>query len=219
MKLELSRFVVAASLTLAACAPARFTYAPVATTSADLAGMAAAAYPVPGEAAAGDVHVAVLGVAEIRRHPRSPFTEKAIRVSLVVSNRSSSTWRVEGSEQHVELASHRVRTVLDAKTDGDGHEIVVDVPASSTRWVDLLFPVPDGTEEALLGTFDVQWTVRLGPGTRASRVTRFEKLRVAPAHKGVERTPDPYAPLDTMPSSDMPIPGSTPPSRKPPPPL
>jgi hypothetical protein len=218
MKLVVSPLVLAAALALTACAPARFSYAPVATTSADVAGMAAASYPVPSDAPNGEVHVAVLGVADVRRHPQSPWTEKAIRVSLVVSNRSSETWRVEGGDQHVELASRRVRTTLDAKVDDDGRELLVDVPPHSTRWVELLFLVPEETDSELLGAFDVSWSVRLGPAMRASRVTRFEKLLAPPAHKGVERAPDPYAPLDTMPSSDMPMPGSTPPARKAPPP-
>lgn len=214
MKLGLTPVLVAVAL--AACAPARFTYAPVATTSADIAGMAAASYPVPSDAPEGDVHVAVLGVADVRRHPRSPWTEKAIRVSLVVSNRSTETWRVEGEAQHVELASRRTRMTLDANADAGGAAVLVDVPPHSTRWVELLFLVPEGTDDALLGAFDVSWSVRLGPSVHAARVTRFEKLLVPPAHKGVERAPDPYAPIDPMPRTDMPIPGTTPPQHHPP---
>lgn len=207
MKLGLSRFALAGAFVLAACAPARFAYAPVATTSADYAGNAAASYSVPREDPKGEVHVAVLGVAEVRRQ-RSAFTDKAVRVSLVVENRSAERWLVDGGEQHVELVAHHVRTVLDVRNDDDGRSPLVDVPPRSTQWVDLLFLVPDGTDERLLGAIDVLWSVRMGSGKRAAHATRFQRMLAPPTHRGVERTPDPYAPLDTMPSSESPGPGT-----------
>ncbi|MBS2018831.1 MAG: hypothetical protein JST00_38545 [Deltaproteobacteria bacterium] len=207
MKLGLSRLALAGSLALAACAPARFAYAPVATTSADFAGNAAASYSVPQKAPSGEVHVAVLGVAEVRR-PRSTFTDKAIRVSLVVENRSAERWLVDGAEQHVELVAHHVRTVLDVRSGDDGRPLLVEVPPGSTQWVDLLFLVPEGTDERLLGALEVLWSVRMGSGEHAARGTRFQKMLAPPTHRGVERTPDPYAPLDTMPSSESLAPGA-----------
>jgi len=214
MKLGLSKWLFALVLGAMACGPAKFTYAPVATTSAEIAGMAAAVYPVRSPNGPGEVHIAVLDVMDARYKPHARMTRRALRVSVFVSNRSTTTWRLESNEQRIELSGRRTRVSIDAEPDKSGKHRVVDIPPSSTRWVDLTFLVPDDADDTMLEKFELTWSVRLGPEARLSRLTSFEKLLAPPAHVGVERPADAYSPTEPPGSPGMPLPGGTPPFRR-----
>lgn len=214
MKLGLSSWLLALVIGASACGPAKFTYAPVATTSAEIAGMAAAVYPVTSPTGPGEVHVAVLDVMDARYRPHARMTHRALRVSVFVSNRSTTTWRLASNEQRLDLSGRRTRVLLDAEPDKTGLPRIVDIPPSSTRWVDLTFLVPDDADDRTLEKLELKWSVRFGLDSRVSRSTSFEKLLAPPAHVGVERPADTYSPTEPPASPGMPFPASTPPFRR-----
>ncbi len=137
-----SALALAVALALVACGP-REVYAPVTTTSAELAGAPSATYPL----AHGDVRLASYGLAQ-RQQPR-------IHIGMAISNRSDETWTVDAREARLALR--------------DGAALLPDmpehiaIPPHATRWIDLVFPV-----ELVVGqngdvpAFDVGWVVHAG---------------------------------------------------------
>ncbi len=183
-----------------ACTAPRFAYAPVAITSAEVGGLAAATYAIPSDDPKGEVNVVVPGlVLDLRGRRNDPKKLRVLHVSLAVSNHSGSTWRVEPAAQHVELASRRVRVTLDAMPEIEGRSATVDIPPASTRWVDLAFPLPEEADDDLLSSIEVTWAVLIGADTYATHRTRFERLRLPPATLDREQLPT-YRPSQPMPS-------------------
>jgi hypothetical protein len=205
------RFVVSFALAaLSGCASERYTYAPVQTTSAEIAGEPAAVYAVPPESPRGDVRVATFGIAPLRPEGIEDSTLRAIHVALVVSNRSNEVWTVDGGEQQLTLAGW---SPVGATTVKVTRPPQTEIPARSTRWIDLFFPLPSGVDHAReIPAFDVMWTVHVGPRAVTAR-TPFDRFLVEPAPR---RLPDLREP-ERIPGTEPPLPGSEPPDRWPPP--
>lgn len=213
------------SASLAGCAPAAYDYTPVTSpsaatgtiTSAELAGTSAVSYGVPQKAPRGDVLIASFGVTPRPAGSVVTAPPRSLHLALVVSNRSDAAWRVDASEQRIEIERRGTRVIVDAAADDAKPRGVVEVPASSTRWVDLYFPLPaESDEESELAGFDVLWTVRLGASESATDRTRFLRAP-ADAVAGVAPKPELFVPAEPPPSSLAPGPGSAPPNRRLPP--
>jgi hypothetical protein len=166
--------VALAPLVLAACASQK-VYAPVTTTSAELAGSPAATYPL---SAHGEVRLASYGYAEEEPGMRP----RAIHLGMAVSNRSDETWVVDTSQQHMLIGG------IEVKPDYTGR---VDIPPRSTRFVDLVFPLPptvDGRDE--VPAFNVNWVVVAGNQNIVAGRTSFEARDVMhPRSEGIAVPP------------------------------
>ena len=90
-----TRLVVVLSgvLALCSCGTPRYTYAPVRVTSADVAGQAAAMYPVPPEDPLGDVRVTTFGMARLFPEDDDGAPVWAIHVALTSPSVSRSNGR------------------------------------------------------------------------------------------------------------------------------
>jgi hypothetical protein len=163
-----------APLALAACSSPR-VYAPVTTTSAELAGSPAATYPL---SAHGEVRLASYGYAEEEPDMRP----RAIHLGMAVSNRSDETWVVDTSQQRMLIGG------VEVKPDYSGH---VEVPPRSTRFVDLVFPLPptiEGRDE--VPAFNVNWVVIAGNQNIVAGRTSFEARDVMhPRSEGIPVSP------------------------------
>ena len=165
-----------AAVAFVACAPARYVYAPVMTTSADLEGAPAAVYKMPPGWPRGDVRLAMLGVVELRPGGLSDSTLRAIHVALAVSNRSDEHWTVDPSEEHLTLVMNHERSEIYATTAEIARAPTVDVPPLSTRSIGLYFPLPFQLQkEGKLPSFDVVWTVHTGSSAITER-TPFQRF-------------------------------------------
>lgn len=223
----LSTVALAAAAALAGCSPAEYEYAPVTTprgvasgtvTSAELAGTSAVSYAVPASAPRGDVLVSSFGIAPRPAGSAVTAPPRSLHLALVVANRSDAAWRVDAAEQRIEVSRRTTRVIIDAVADDAKPRGVVDVPAGSTRWIDLYFPLPaESDEESELLGFDVLWTVRVGPTETATERTRFLRAPADVVAGAAPRQPEMFVPAEPPPSSLGPGPGSAPPNRRAPP--
>ncbi len=220
MKLCLFAAAAIASVALFACEPTRYAYAPVTTTSADLAGTSAAVYGVPPAAPRGDVRVAMMGISSLTAAEGAPGSRDrgdevrtdAIHIGLAVSNRSDEPWTVDPSEQHLMLTTKKQRSDIWATNREMALSGPVIVPPRSTRMVDLYFPLPiEFKKEDAPPPFEVVWTVHAG-GQPVVRRTSFQRFVVSPAPEpGSDvRTPD-----DVGNPTDQLLPGTNIPDRRP----
>jgi len=220
MKLCLFAAAAMASVALSACEPTRYAYAPVTTTSADLAGASAAVYGVPPGAPRGDVRVAMMGISPLVAGEGTPGSRDrgdqvrtdAIHIGLAVSNRSDEAWTVDPSEQHLTLTMKQRRSDVWATNREIAVSGPVVVPPRSTRMIDLYFPLPiDFKKEDAPPPFDVVWTVHAG-GQPVVRRTSFQRFVVSPAPEPASdvRTPD-----EVGNPSDQLLPGTNIPDRRP----
>jgi hypothetical protein len=179
MKLCLLTAAVLTSVALSACAPTRYSYAPVTTSSAELAGASAAVYGMPPGSPRGDVRIAMLGVTSIGPIGTHEPGSDAIHVALAVSNRSDETWTVDPSEQHLTLTLKRQRSDIYA-TGGQVPSTTVHVLPRSTRMIDLYFPLPiQFQKEDAPPPFEVIWTVHAG-GRAVTQRTAFQRFMISP---------------------------------------
>jgi hypothetical protein len=194
-----------ALLVLAACTPPRYEYGPIRTTSADVAGTSGAVYVIPPEAPRGEVRIAALGVGSLRANAIENSTD-AVRILLVVSNRSDETWIVDGGEQRMIVAGHEdVR----ATTERVERVARTEIPPKSTRSLELWFPLPADIEGAgELPVFIVEWTVHAGDRIVNQR-TSFERSVV-----GQKKLVRPLEKPESNPTTSSPLPGDEPPNRR-----
>jgi hypothetical protein len=144
-----------------ACASHK-TYTPVTTTGAELAGSPAASYSVPPTDPNGDVKLASYGVE--RQDPGA--RARAIHLGMAVSNRSDETWLVDTGAQRLVIRGKEVTPERPGK---------IEVAPRSSRFVDLVFPLPSNvTSENEVPAFDVQWTVLAGARHVVAGATSFE---------------------------------------------
>lgn len=172
---------LAAAVILGACAPTRFVYAPVSTTSGEVEGAPAVVYDLPPGDASGDVRVAMLGIATLE--PAGGIqdsTLRAIHVALEVRNRSDGLWTIDPGEAHLALTSDRARSEIYATSSQVRALPRVDVAPRAQATVHLYFPLPLHlrTERTLPG-FDVIWTLRMGTRAVTER-TQFQRFVAAP---------------------------------------
>lgn len=177
--------VMIAVAALFGCGPDTYTYAPVRTTSGDIAIEDAAVRAIPPDRPRGEVRVAALGVVALRPEAIADSTLRAFHVEIVVSNRSDEPWTLDGAEQR--LAVGAGRELVEAITERVGRPPQIEVPAHTTRTIDLYFPLPAEVESARdLPAFAVVWTVRAGSRVVTER-SAFQRLRAASPPRG---TPD-----------------------------
>ncbi|HSO31759.1 MAG TPA: hypothetical protein VLT33_04570 [Labilithrix sp.] len=199
---------VVAAVALLGCPPPRYTYAPVGVTNADLAGAPAAVYEIPPGSPRGDARLSMVGIATLKPGGLADSTLRAIHVALAVSNRSDERWTVEASEARLVLSSRRAYDAIEATTATVARPATVDVPARSTRMIDLYFPLPIRLQgESEIPSFEVFWTVHLGPNAITQR-TPFQRFAEEPSPRGDDLVPDDFH------ESDNPLPGSEPPDRR-----
>jgi len=220
MKLCLFAAAAIASAALSACEPTRYAYAPVTTTSADLAGASAAVYGVPPGAPRGEVRVAMMGITSLAAASGSPGSldrggevrADALHVALAVSNRSDETWSVDPSEQRLTLTVKQQRSDIWATNRELSLSGPVMVTPRSTRMIDLYFPLPIAfKKEDAPPPFDVVWTVHAGREP-VSRRTTFQRFIVSPAP---EEERDLRSPDDVGNPTDQMLPGTNLPDRRP----
>lgn len=210
MKLSLLTSILAA-VALSACAPTRYSYAPVTTTSAELAGASAAVYGMPPGAPSGDVRIAMLGVTSMGPIGTHEVGTDAIHLALAVSNRSDEAWTVDPSEQHLTLTLKRQRSEIYATSSDAARSSTVVVLPRSTRMIDLYFPLPiQFQKEDAPPPFEVVWTVHAG-GRAVTQRTPFQRFIISPT-PAEER--DLRKPEDLH-ESDHVLPGEGQPERRP----
>ena len=182
-----TRLVVVLSgvLALCSCGTPRYTYAPVRVTSADVAGQAAAMYPVPPEDPLGDVRVTTFGMARLFPEDDDGAPVWAIHVALVVTNHGNETWWVDGTEQSMRLESGgALVSATDEHLDAPKTTVI---PAGTVAWVHLFFPLESRRSRYVPG-FEVRWTVRTERGARRERTT-FERFVTEPRSEENEELP------------------------------
>jgi hypothetical protein len=211
MKLCLIAAAAITSAALAACAPTRYAYAPVTTTSADLAGASAAVYGLPPSAPRGEVRVAMMGVSPLSEAGQTGSAgadTDAIHVALAVSNRSDEAWTVDPSEQRLTLTMDRRRSDIYATSGGPSPSSTVLVTPRSTRMINLYFPLPiQFKKEDAPPPFDVFWTVHVG-GKPITQRTSFQRFIVSPTpdeERDLRKPDELSAPSDrVLPGTDSP---------------
>ena len=211
MKLGLLTSSILTAVALTACAPTRYSYAPVTTTSAELAGASAAVYGMPPGSPQGEVRIAMLGVTSMGPVGTHEVGSDAIHLALAVSNRSDETWTVDPSEQHLTLTLKRQRNEIYATSGEIPRSSTVLVLPRSTRMIDLYFPLPiQFQKEDSPPPFEVVWTVHAG-GRAVTQRTPFQRFIVSPtpAEERDLRRPD------DLRDDDYVLPGEEQPERRP----
>lgn len=163
-----------------ACAPPRYTYSPVATTtttSADLAGAAATETPLRG----GLVRMAALGVGNVTAPAGSGIADQRVLfVRMYLENKSSDEWVVDEAELRMETVRRGETIASYATTPTAVRPPIVKIASSASATLDLLFPLPLGVEDAAaLPSFDIVWTVHAGGRVVQDR-TAFARIRNEP---------------------------------------
>ena len=92
---------------LLGCAQERYVYGPVRTTGAEIAGAPAASYEIPSGAPRGSMRLAMMGLSTLRSVHIEDSTLRAVRLALVVSNRSDETWTVDLAHQRIDVPTHQ----------------------------------------------------------------------------------------------------------------
>jgi hypothetical protein len=217
----LRALAVALVLSPAACAPTRYAYAPVTSTttstSAELVGHPAADYAFPPGSPHGRVRLATFGVAQVTA--TSPWF---FHLRMVATNQGDEPWTIDKNEQRLQLAigdDGKRSASVQPTTDVDGSPARVEVAPGETKTVDLYFPrAPGARDAAEVPAFETIWTVHVG--SRAITIaTPFERFLASGAAKNVPR-PEHRYPLDdpttnaTSPENRLP---GTPDTRWPPP--
>jgi hypothetical protein len=187
--------IVLASAALVACAPTRYEYMPVATTTttgAETGGAAAATYANP-DSNQGMVRLGSFGVAEVPFGTGGDETKlRAVHLRMIVTNRSGSTWTVDGAEQRIELDDKGTRTAVYAMTVEGGRAPTVDVAAGQSGTLELYFPLPPKLQaEKEIPRFDAVWSVRAGASPVTER-TSFERVVVSPPTSKERESPGSY---------------------------
>lgn len=214
MKRYFCAAVVAGAILLAGCAPDRYTYAPVTTSSADLEGPSTAVYGVPPDAPRGEVRVAMLGVAPAPALGAQDMRSRAVHVALAVSNRADEPWTIDPSEQRLTFTAKRERSDVYAMTGDAARVGPVLIPARSTRVIDLYFALPIQLEkESALPPFELRWTVHAGSRSITQR-TPFQRFLVAPTPSEDRELRRPIELNDDDPLRQI-LPGTEPPARPP----
>jgi hypothetical protein len=208
---------LAGAVLLLGCAPDRYTYAPVTTSSADLEGVSAAVYGIPPDAPRGEVRVAMLGVGSVPAIGAQETRSRSVHVALAVSNRGDAPWTVDPSEQRLTFTSKRERNDLYAMT-GDPSRAGVRplvVAPRSTRVIDLYFALPIQLEkESAPPSFELRWTVHAGSRAITQR-TPFQRFLVAPTPAEDRDLRRPIDLDDDAPLRKQTLPGTEPPDRRP----
>jgi outer membrane murein-binding lipoprotein Lpp len=213
MKRYLCTAAVAGAVLLAGCAPDRYTYAPVTTSSADLEGASAAVYGMPPDAPRGEVRVAMLGVAAAPALGAQETRSRAVHVALAVSNRADEPWTVDPSEQRLTFTAKRERNDVYAMTSDAARAGPVIVPSRSTRVIDLYFALPIQLEkESSPPPFELRWTVHAGSRSITQR-TPFQRFLVAPTPQEDRDLRQPIELKDDDPLRHT-LPGTEPPDRQ-----
>jgi hypothetical protein len=190
-----------------ACSAERYAYAPVRTTSAELAGELAAIYALPPEAPRGEARVATFGITTLSPMGIEDSSLRAVHLAIAVSNRSDDTWKIEPAEARLLIGDRSEAEALYSTTERIVRPQRVDVPAHSSRWIDLFFPLAlEARQASELPSYEMLWAIDVG--------TRKVTLRTTFARFLVERPPSPKGDDLSNPSA---LPGAEPPNRWPPP--
>jgi hypothetical protein len=163
----------AAMFVCSSCSPPQYFFAPVTTTGADIAGIAAASSGLPPEKPRGELRVASFGIA-----PFDGTAQRALYLRVEVSNHddTSQSWTIDASEQRVDLEGER--TALAPAPLRGARPTVIEVRPGATTTLGLFFPLPLGLRDAKeIPEFDVTWTVHLGVRIVRGRA-RFERFMV-----------------------------------------
>ncbi|AKU98877.1 hypothetical protein AKJ09_05541 [Labilithrix luteola] len=174
-----------ASLAFVACAPTRYEYAPVATTSGVMPGVPSVDYKVPGSGQ-GDVRLGAVGITTIPSPGVADVAGiRAAHLRMTVTNRSGQTWTVDGSEQRLELEKRQ--PIVAALGSNGAYAPTVAIAPGMTQSIDLYFPLPaDQQKVTELPKFSAIWTVRTG-GQPLTERTSFERVIAQPAPSPPQR--------------------------------
>lgn len=187
---------LAASLaaSVIACGSRIYGYAPVTTTSAEIAGHPAAELPFPPDSPQGDVRLATLGLTQAT--VESP---RAIHVRMVATNRGAAPWIIVKSEQELAVAvgGGPRAAIVRASAQQPGTSDRVEVRPGETATVDLHFPLPPGARDASdVPAFDALWSVHSGSRIVTTR-TPFERFLASSPAQNVPAAAYPYSPGTT----------------------
>jgi hypothetical protein len=162
----------------------------------DLAGHAAATYPVPTKTPHGDVRVAVVGFTTIGAFRARPV--QALKVRMMVHNDDRELWTMDTTVQKGSInaapgnATTTARLML-ALCDGHRVPLVVVMPGD-TRTVDLYYELPPSVpQESAIRSFRVDWRIDTPGGLLASHVTPFDRHDVP---RPVRPPPKPVDPMN-----------------------
>lgn len=209
-----------ASLVIVACAPTRYEYAPVATTSGELVGVPSVDRKVRGSEE-GNVRLGAVGIDTIPSPGVADVAGvRAAHLRLTVTNRSTQTWTVEGAEQRLVL--DKGETITAALGNNGTYAHTVAVAPGVTQSIDLYFPLPaDQRKASELPKFRAIWTVRTG-GRPLTEQTSFERVIAEPAPSPPQRDApgsyflDPFNAQGNFPTLEPPDAVGYPPDRWPP---
>jgi hypothetical protein len=156
--------VLALAATLG-CGASQYVYEPATTTYADIAGRPAADTRVLDS----EVRASALGVTGLPGR-------RALHVRFAIANRSGERRLFETAAAAVELGEGARRRIAGTDESG-GRPASVEVPAGTTRVIDVFFPLPEGANSAggLSSSFDVWWSLA-GETVTATERTRFARV-------------------------------------------
>ncbi len=173
MHLEAALCVLGA---LASCST-EYTYVPVVTSTAVVAGIPAVDYPIPPEAPVGDLRLAVVGVVDVHPAADPTGTVKAIHLRIIAINNGPDTWTLDAQEQRINLSPQVQVRASDVVTDQGARPRTVRVGPGSKETVELFFLLPQALQaEDSRPEFDLFTTVHT-PTRTIERRTRFDQQR------------------------------------------
>lgn len=220
MRLAHTALASFALLAVVACAPTRYEYAPVATTSGELVGVPSVDRKVPGSEE-GNVRLGAVGITTIPSPGVADVAGiRAAHLRLTVTNRSTQTWTVEGAEQRLVL--EKGEPIVAALGNNGAYAPTVAIPPGVTQSIDLYFRLPPEQQKASeLPKFSAIWTVRTG-GRPLTEQTSFERVIAQPAPSPPQRDSpgsyflDPFNAEGNFPTLEPPDAVGYPPDRWPP---
>jgi hypothetical protein len=182
----------AAAVACSACAP-EYSYAPVSTTGAVVAGRPAADYPIVPKAEgrrspAGDVRLTTFGVVTMHRSTEAGGGDvPAVGVRVVLANDGETSWRFDTREQRIALASGEEIAPTFTSVDMGTPAPEIQIASGGRRTVDLFFdlPRPLAGGASKVPAFDVLWAVHAGDRTVQHRTT-FDRFLAKSQTEGDE---------------------------------
>ena len=172
-------FVMAVAFVTSCAASPRWAYRPSTDTGhadapGELAGHAAADYPVPESLPRGDLQLAALGVTKVKLPGRGSRSVRSLHVRMVVHNGDREVWTVETNDQKALIDGLLRARLVSATCDGEVMSLAVLMPGD-TRTIDLYYELPPQfVAAAALPAVRLDWRVATPAGVIARQSTAFE---------------------------------------------
>jgi hypothetical protein len=157
------------------CATDRYGFRPAAPVTTSEGGFPASRYPVPPEAARGEVYVTSFGTRDIDAGGDS--RSQLVHARIAVANQAGEgAWTVEPKEQLLIIPGGVPEAPSFMEIDGR-HDGNPSVGRGERKVIDFYYRMPGGVRDASqLPAFDLQWQVNTGGKVVAGRTSFVREI-------------------------------------------